>query len=390
MVSLPSVRVSRKGADRIQSGHLWIFSSDVLERGEARGGDAVRVVDFKGRVLGTAHYSSHSQISLRLLSAHVEAIDEAFLRKRIQSALEFRRRVVHDSDAYRLVHAEGDLLPGLIIDRYADWLVVQLLDQGMDRLTPAITQTLTELLQPKGIIARNDVPVRAKENLTLETIVLAGEIPEFVPIRMNKLLWRADLARGQKTGVFLDQRENYLAARSFARGGHALDCFTATGGFALHLASVCHHVEAVDSSAPALDTARANSEANQLTNITFHRADVLDYLPGLVSARRTFDLVVVDPPAFTKSRGALEGAARGYKEINLRALRLLQRGGILVTCSCSHHMTEAHLFELIAAAALDCGKTLRVLDRRTQASDHPILLTVPETHYLKCLTFEVL
>ncbi len=390
MVSLPSVRVSRKGADRIQSGHLWIFSSDVLERGEARGGDAVRVVDFKGRVLGTAHYSSHSQISLRLLSAHVEAIDEAFLRKRIQSALEFRRRVVHDSDAYRLVHAEGDLLPGLIIDRYADWLVVQLLDQGMDRLAPAVTQTLTELLQPKGIIARNDVSVRAKENLPVETTVLAGEIPEFVPIRMNKLLWRADLARGQKTGVFLDQRENYLAARSFARGGHALDCFTATGGFALHLASVCHHVEAVDSSAPALDTARANSEANQLTNITFHRADVLDYLPGLVSARRTFDLVVVDPPAFTKSRGALEGAARGYKEINLRALRLLQRGGILVTCSCSHHMTEAHLFELIAAAALDCGKTLRVLDRRTQASDHPILLTVPETHYLKCLTFEVL
>jgi 23S rRNA (cytosine1962-C5)-methyltransferase len=264
-----------------------------------------------------------------------------------------------------------------------------LLDQGMDRLAPSIVQVLSELLQPKGIVARNDVPVRAKENLPVETTVLAGEIPEFVPIRMNGLLWHADLLHGQKTGVFLDQRKNYLAARSYARG-HALDCFTATGGFALHLAAVCRQVEAVDSSAPTLETARANAAANQIENISFRQADGLDYLPGLVSARRTFDIVVVDPPAFTKSRSALEGAARGYKEINLRALRLLQRGGILVSCSCSHHMTEAHLFEIIAAAALDCGKRLRVLERRTQAPDHPILLTVPETHYLKCLIFEVL
>lgn len=389
MASLPSVRVSRKGADRIHSGHLWIFASDVLDRGEAQSGDAVRVIDFKGRILGTAHYSSHSQICLRFLSNQVELIDEAFLRGRIESALAFRNRVVRDSDAYRLVHAEGDLLPGLIVDRYADWLVVQLLDQGMDRLAPAITQVLSELLHPKGIVARNDVSVRAKENLPVETTVLAGEVQKFVPIRMNGLLWRADLLYGQKTGVFLDQRENYLAARSHATG-HALDCFTATGGFAMHLAAVCRRVEAVDSSVPTLETARANAAANQIENISFHQADVLDYLPGLVSAHRTFDIVVVDPPAFTKSRSALEGAARGYKEINLRALRLLQRGGILVSCSCSHHMAEAHLFEIIAAAALDCGKRLRVLERRTQAPDHPILLTVPETLYLKCLIFEVL
>lgn len=389
MSSLPSVRVSRKGADRIHSGHLWIFASDVIDRGEAQIGDAVRVVDFKGRVLGTAHYSSHSQICLRFLSQHIEAIDDAFLRGRLQSAVDFRKRVVHDSDAYRLVHAEGDLLPGLIVDRYSDWLVVQLLDQGMDLLAPVITRVLSELLQPKGIIARNDVSVRAKENLPVETAVLAGEIPEFVPIRMNGLLWRADLVHGQKTGVFLDQRENYLAACLYARG-NALDCFTATGGFALHMASVCEYVEAVDSSATTLETARFNAEANQVRNITFQQADVLDYLPGLVSARRKFEIVVVDPPAFTKSRSGLEGAARGYKEINLRALRLLERGGILVSCSCSHHMTEAHLFEVIAAAALDSGKRLRVLERRTQAPDHPILLTVPETHYLKCLIFEVL
>lgn len=389
MSSLPSVRVNRKGADRIQSGHLWIFASDVLDRGEAQPGDAVRVIDFKGRVLGTAHYSSHSQITLRFLSQRIESIDQAFLRERLERALTFRERVVKGSDAYRLVHAEGDLLPGLIVDRYGDWVVLQLLNQGMDRLTPDITNALQDLLQPKGIIARNDVSVRTKENLPVEAKVLAGEVPDFVRIRMNDLTWRADLQHGQKTGIFLDQRENYLAARSYGQG-RALDCFTATGGFALHLAGVCEQVETVDSSAATLDTARANAKENQIENVSFEQADALDYLPSLVSARRTFDIVVVDPPAFTKSRSALEGAARGYKEINLRALRLLQRGGVLVSCSCSHHMTEAHLLEVIAAAALDCGKRLRVLERRTQSRDHPILLTVPETHYLKCLIFEVL
>ncbi len=206
---------------------------------------------------------------------------------------------------------------------------------------------------------------------------------------MNGLTWEVDLLAGHKTGIFLDQRENYAAVRRYGRG-RALDCFTATGGFALHLASVCESVEAVDSSAASLETARTNAAINNLTNVTFHEANVLEYLPTLVNARRTFDLVVIDPPAFTKSRSALEGAARGYKEINLRALRLLHRGGILVSCSCSHHMSEAHLLELIAGAALDSGKQLRVLERRTQAQDHPVLLTVPETHYLKCLIFEVI
>jgi 23S rRNA (cytosine1962-C5)-methyltransferase len=205
---------------------------------------------------------------------------------------------------------------------------------------------------------------------------------------MNRILMHANLLAGQKTGVFLDQRENYVAVGRYARG-RALDCFTATGGFALHLASVCDWVEAVDSSATTLADAATNATANNLANINFQKADVLDYLPGLVAAHRPFDIVVIDPPAFTKSRPALEGAVRGYKEINLRALKLLNRGGVLVSCSCSHHMTEAHLLEVIAAAALDCGKQLRVLERRTQSQDHPILLTVPETHYLKCLIFEV-
>jgi 23S rRNA (cytosine1962-C5)-methyltransferase len=387
--ALSTVRVNRKAAMRVQSGHPWIFSSDVLDRGGAHPGDAVRVVDPGGKYLGTAHYSSTSQITLRLLSTRIEPIDRKFLRHRIEQAEAHRRSVVRDSEAYRLIHAEGDLLPGLIIDRYGDYFVLQLLDQGMDKLTPDIVATLEDLFAPAAIIARNDVATRAKENLPLETKVLAGQVPERVTIRMNGFEWQADLLEGQKTGVFLDQRENYLAIASYARG-RALDCFTATGGFALHLARACETVDAVDSSVPTLDIAKANAQANEIANIDFQAADVLDLLPNLVSARRQYDIVVVDPPAFAKSRSGLESAARGYKEINLRALRLLQPGGILVSCSCSHHMTEAQLLAIVAAAALDTGKQLRVLDRRTQSQDHPILLTVPETHYLKCLVFQVI
>jgi 23S rRNA (cytosine1962-C5)-methyltransferase len=381
--------VNRKAADRVASGHPWIFASDVIDSGSAHAGDAVRVIDFKGRILGTAHFSSSSQISLRVLSKRVEPIDETFLLERIQAAYAFRQRVVSNSDAYRLIHAEGDLLPGLIADRYGDYLVLQLLDQGMDRLATELVNVLNARLKPKGIVARNEVASRAKENLLRETRILAGEVPQRIEIHMNGLTWQADLLSGQKTGIFLDQRENYLAVPRYARG-RALDCFTGTGGFALHLASACESVEAVDSSAPALEIANWNATANNITNVAFVEANVLEYLPSLVAARRTFDVVVVDPPAFTKTRSALENAARGYKEINLRGLRLLQRGGVLVTCSCSHHMSEARFLEVIAAAALDCGKQLRVLERRTQAQDHPILLTVPETHYLKCLLFEVL
>ncbi len=386
---MPSVRVNRKGADRVRSGHPWIFTSDVIDRGTAHPGDAVRVLDHRGHNLGTGHYSSASQIALRLLSNHIEAIDEAFLSKRIEAALQHRKRVVSNSDAYRLVHAEGDLLPGLIVDKYADWTVVQLLDQGMDRMTGQVAAVLERVLRPRGIVARNDVTVRAKEALSQDVQILVGEIPERVPIQMNGLMLNANLLTGQKTGVFLDQRENYIAAQRYARG-HALDCFTATGGFSLHLASVCESVQAVDSSESTVAEAEANAAANGFRNISFKKADILEFLPGLAAARRTFDMVILDPPAFTKSRSTVEDAARGYKEINLRALQLLKPGGILVSCSCSHHMTEAHFLELIASAALDCGKQLRVLERRTQSQDHPILLTVPETHYLKCLIFEVL
>lgn len=387
--ALPVVRVNVKAAGRVRAGHPWIFVSDVQDTNNAAPGDVVRVVDAKGRPLGTAHYSSTSQIALRLLSRRTETIDQAFLTARIEAALALRNKLVTDTDAYRLLHAEGDLLPGLIVDRYGDWLVAQFLDQGMDRMTDTVLAALSSIVHPAGIVARNDAPTRAKENLPLESKVVSGELPAKLEFKMNGLRWHADLLSGQKTGVFLDQRENYVAAARYAQG-HALDCFSGTGGFAMHLARRCAVVDAVDSSAASLATAKENAALNGLANLQLHQADALDYMSGLVNARRRFDTVIVDPPAFTKSRAAKEGAIRGYKEINVRALRLLESGGILVSCSCSHHMSEADLLETIAGASLDTDRQLRVLERRTQSQDHPILLTVPETHYLKCVIFQVL
>lgn len=384
------VRVNRKAADRVASGHPWIFTSDLTDCDGAQPGEVVKVADPRGRPLGVAHYSSTSQIALRMLSAQIEAVGRAFYFRRLQAAEQHRCRVVHHSNAYRVVHGEADLLPALIVDRYADYLVVQTLDQGMDTARAEIVSSLEEIFHPSGIVARNDVAVRAKEQLPLETAVLSGEVPDFVPIQMNGLTLRADLLRGQKTGIYLDQRENYLAAARYAHGGRALDAFTSTGGFALHLAGKCESVEAVDSSAAALATARANAEVNGISNVQFREADVFDLLASYAAGQHQFSLVVLDPPAFAKSRRQLQAAATGYKEINLRALRLLPPGGLLVTCSCSHHVSEALLLELVAQAALDAGRTLRVLERRTQAQDHPILLTVPETHYLKCLIVQVM
>ena len=385
---LAAVRVNRKGAGRFESGHPWIFSSDVVERGGAAPGSVVRVLDPKGAFLGLAHFSETSQITLRLLSRVAVAIDRTFFLERLREAETLRRLVVRDSNSYRLVHGEADSLPGLVIDRYDDYLVMQSLDQGMQAAQETIVSCLIELFTPKGILARNDSAVRKHESLPLETVVLHGEIPERTLIEMNGLRLEADLAHGQKTGVFLDQRENYLAAARFAHG-RALDCFTSTGGFALHMASRCDTVEAVDSSGSALATAAANAKSNGIDNIQFREADVFDVLSNYSRLRASFQTIVLDPPAFAKSRSAVEAALRGYKDINLRALRLLDRGGVLVTCSCSHHVDEGAFLEVLAEASLDAGKALRVLDRRTQAMDHPILLTVPETLYLKCVIAQV-
>ncbi len=325
-----------------------------------------------------------------MLSGRPENIDRAFLLRRITEAEAYRDRVVSNSEAYRLVHGEGDQLPGLVIDRYGDYFTIQTLDQGMDRAKAEIVSVLEELFSPIGIVERNDVAVRKREALPLQTGVLKGSVPEMAAIKMNDLTLHADLLHGQKTGIFLDQRENYVAAAKYARG-RALDCFTSTGGFALHLAAKCDSVEAVDSSETALRAARLNYQTNPTpAAIDFREADVFELLAGYASAHRRFDMVVLDPPAFAKSRQNLEAAVRGYREINRRALELLSSGGILVTCSCSHHLSEAALLEIVASASLDTGRTLRVIERRMQSRDHPVLLTVPETLYLKCLILEVI
>jgi len=382
------VVITRKGESRLESGHFWVYASDVADRGKAEAGDIVQVVNQRGRSLGTALYSSSSQITLRLLSpGRIDSIED-FLFARLSDALVHRRRVVQDSDCYRLVHADGDLLPALVVDRYGDYLSVQFLNQATDRLAGTIVSCLKRLVDPRGIVARNDAAVRRLEGLPTEIHVIDGEIPAEVEVHMNGLTLMADLAGGQKTGIYLDQRENYVAAQRHARG-RALDCFTSTGGFALHLARACESVEGVDSSAKAIESARANAAANQLTNVDFREADVFHLLSGYVSARRSFDCIVIDPPAFAKNKATVDQAIRGYRDLNLRALRLLGKGGVLVTCSCSYHVPEADLLAVTAEAALDAGKRLRVLERRAQAADHPILLTVPETHYLKCLVFEV-
>jgi 23S rRNA (cytosine1962-C5)-methyltransferase len=382
---MTSVKVNRKGAARVTSGHPWIFRSDVVDAGEAQPGDAVRVVNEKSRSVGTAHYSASSQIALRMLSVGQIKVDASFYRDRIAAAQRYRDRVVTGTNSYRLVYAEADGLPALIVDRYGDYFTIQTLDQGMERATPDIVASLVEQFTPAGIIARNDAAVRTLEQLPRETKILHGSLPSSIDLEMNGFRFHADLAHGQKTGIFLDQRENYAAVAHYGRG-RVLDCFTSTGGFAIHLAGHANQVEAIDSSGPALETARKNAVANGTTNIHFREADAFAYLAG---AKARFDTIVLDPPAFAKSRSQVDAALRAYKDINLRAMKLMEPGGVLITCSCSHHVGEAALMQVIAEAALDARRTVRVLERRIQAQDHPVLLTVPETLYLKCLVLYV-
>jgi 23S rRNA (cytosine1962-C5)-methyltransferase len=324
-----------------------------------------------------------------MLSREAPTSEVALLRTRLEAAAEFRKRVVRDTNSYRLVHAEADQLPGLIIDRYDDVLVLQTLDQGMDRVKPQLVELLHELFAPAAIVERNDAPVRKLEGLPLLKGVLKGELSGPISVKMNGLDLTADVLGGQKTGVFLDQRENYLAARSHARG-RVLDCFCSTGGFAVHAAAGAESVEAVDASPVALEAARANATRNNIENVNFREADVFALLSDYGSGRRHFDTIVLDPPAFAKSRATVDKALGGYKEINLRALKMLEPGGILMTYSCSHHVSEADLLGVIAEASIDAGRKVRVLERRSQAADHPILLTVPETLYLKGAILEVI
>lgn len=382
-----SVIIGPRGIERFRSGHLWVYRSDVRSA-NAKGGAIVRLTDDRGRFQGRAFYSDKSQIAIRLLTREDVPIDRAFFTERIRNAAAYRKIVVENTDAFRLVYGEADHLPSLVVDRYGDYLAVQTLSQSTDRLKDLFLQILIELFSPKGILERNDPKVRLLEGLDQHVGVLHGEIPEEILAKENGITFVYDLRRGQKTGSFLDQRENHMAARRYA-SGEVLDCFSYQGGFALTVAGACEHVEATDMAPAAIEAARRNQKLNDISNVTFREGNSFDILKEYDEVGRQFQMIMLDPPAFAKNRDSVPAAERGYKEINLRALKLLQPGGLLVTCSCSYHIPEALFLQIVADAALDARRSVVVVDRRTQARDHPILLTMPETHYLKCLIVRV-
>jgi 23S rRNA (cytosine1962-C5)-methyltransferase len=383
-----SVVISTRGVERLRLGHPWVYRSDVRSA-QAEAGAIVRVVDERGRFHGRAFYSDKSQIAVRLLTRENVPVDRAFFTERLRRAAAYRETVVENTDAYRLVHGEADLLPSIVIDRYGDYLVVQTLSQASERQKDLIVEILVELFSPEGILERNDPKVRLLEGLPQSVSVLHGDVPAEILAKENGITFVYDLAKGQKTGSFLDQRENHWAARRYA-SGEVLDCFSYQGGFALTVAEECEHVEGIDMGAAAVQAARRNQELNSIANVTFREGNAFDQLKEYDEVGRKFQMVILDPPAFAKNRDSLEAATRGYKEINLRALKILAPGGYLVTCSCSYHLSEAMFLQLIAEAANDAKKNVVVVERRTQAEDHPILLTMPETHYLKALILKAI
>lgn len=393
--------ISRRAADRLRAGHVWVYASDVVDVPPDSEGGLLPVTDQRGMLFGTALYSPSSQIALRLVSTdllgNAEWID--LLRMRLRSAIGLRRGMVDtQTNACRLVFSEGDAIPGLIVDKYADLVVMQLLTKGLDReeVRSAVTEVLVDELGPECTIwEREDARIRELEQLSAPgTGPLHG--PEHplaqTAFLLNGLRFQYDVNAGQKTGAFLDQRENYSAAARYAHG-EALDVCTYQGGFALHLAEVCPRVTGVDASRAALEVAELNLAENRgavgKSKVDWVEANAFDLLRDWSDSRAVYDTIVLDPPAFAKSKRAVEGAVRGYKELNLRALKMLRPGGVLVTCSCSHHVSSAEFQETIAAAAGDAGRRVRLLERRGAAADHPVVITVPETEYLKCLICQV-
>jgi 23S rRNA (cytosine1962-C5)-methyltransferase len=378
----PSVTVSAKGELRIRSGHPWIYRADVVDV-DAAAGDTVAVLGPRRRVLGHALFSDRSQIPVRMLTRGDEEAGLGLWRTRLANALRFRESLNLDATAYRLVHGEADLLPSLVIDRYAEYLVLQALSQGVDRLLPEITRLLIELISPAGILARNDPRVRTLEGLEQKVEVLHGTIPESILVREGPVEYEVDLWKGQKTGLFLDQRENREAAARYARG-RLLDCFSYNGGFALRLARECPDAEAIDISADAVARIQKNAARNNLPHLRAREANVFDELRRLEKAGARYDTIVLDPPAFAKNKASIPNALAGYKEINLRAMRLLNPGGYLVTCSCSYNVNEPMFADMVHEASVDSHTPVTIVEKRMQGRDHPVLVGVPETYYLKC------
>jgi 23S rRNA (cytosine1962-C5)-methyltransferase len=390
----PSVNLSARGVARLQGRHPWVYRSDVAEPNGVPPGALVRVLDQRGKFLGTALYSSSSQIAIRMISHGSVADLPALVAERIRAAIAYRKKLVSNSDAYRIVFSEGDFLPGLIVDRYNDVLCLQILTQAMDAepVRAAALQTLKEELQPAGIVERVDARIRELEQLPpLQSRLLWGEKSSTVFTMNSGVRFHYDGLEGQKTGAFLDQRENYAAAAQYAQG-EALDAFCYQGGFALHFAAhpagKTSSVTGVDSSRPALEMAERNATLNG-REMEWIEANAFDLLREYAATGRRYDTIVLDPPAFAKTKRDLEKALGGYKELNLRAMKMLRPGGILVTCSCSYHVSASDFFEVVADAARDAHKSFRVIENRGAAKDHPMLLNVPETSYLKCLILSV-
>ena len=377
---------------RIRSGHPWVFASDIERvEGSFEPGDVVDVVSSHNTYLGRAFYNPKSQISLRMLTTHDEPVDEAFFRRRVQEAWDYRK-LFCDPASCRLIFSESDFLPGLIVDKFGDYLVVQSLCLGIEKWKQSIVRDLAEIVHPKGVWERSDVPVRRLEGLEQTTGLLYGEVPDSIDMVENGLRFVVDVKNGQKTGFFLDQKENRAAIAPLCKGARVLDCFCHNGSFSLHAAKYgARSVLGVDISEEALEVARLNAENNGLSDVvTFEAHNCFDHLRELTDAREQFDVVILDPPAFTKTRAAVESALRGYKEINLRGMKLVRKGGFLVTCSCSQHVSPEQFRDMINQAARDSKTKLRLVENRTQGHDHPILPASPETQYLKCMILQVL
>ena len=385
---MATIKINRRAIERVRARHCWVYRGDLFDTGGARGGEVVRVEDARGRMLGSALYSSDSQIALRMISSDARPVDRAFWLSRLAAAEQLRSRVVSDTTAYRLVYGESDLLPSLIIDRFDDCFVIQTLSQGMDALKQMWVELLAERYAPRAVVERNEARVRDLEGLPRVAGVVYGQDPGEIVIEEGGVRFAVNLIEGQKTGAFLDQRENRIAAAGYGRG-RALDCFTFQGGFALHLARRCGRVIAVDVSAPALARAGRNREINDAANVEFIEANVFDLLREMDERGERFDVINLDPPAFAKNRASIEAATRGYKEINLRAMRLLEPGGTLITSTCSYHMSEESFLNVIAAAGADAARSVQIVEKRMQSRDHPVLVSMPETYYLKCLILRV-
>jgi 23S rRNA (cytosine1962-C5)-methyltransferase len=405
------IKISTRGAKRIRQGHLWVYRSDVPDS-DAEGGAIVRVVDDANNFVGQAFYSDASEIALRFLSTHDETIDRDWWRSRLRQCAQRRAGLARETNAFRLVYSEGDMLSSLIVDSYDGVMVMQNLSQGSERVKEMLVEVLSEEFSPRAIVERNDARVRGLEGLESRTGLLWSAPAELtgspagqpgwgdrsgdgaldsdgeIEINQHGVKFLVSPLGGQKTGAFLDQRENYLAARRVAHG-RALDCFTFNGGFALHIAEACDSVIGIDISEDAIAAARRNAELNDTGNAEFRAANVFDALREMEAAGERFDTVILDPPAFARNRASVKSAIRGYNEINLRALKLLNPGGVLITCTCSYHISAQLFLEIIESAALDARRRLQIIEQRGQSSDHPVLLGVPETHYLKCVIARV-